>query len=339
MDAARLRRRSSLAAMFLALLLLGLALGSGSAALAHQGGRAIPKVDISVAPHAYGPLTLAITARITDADSGTPVEKANVNFEAVMADPHEMWTLPTPMTETAEPGVYSAVIKFSMAADWKFIVRVDGPAVLPATAEYNYRITFQGAEADPLAQGITSTVGAQTPTRAQVKLQGTLGSGDVVPLASLVLHSLSAIVWVGLTVLLVIAAGDERNRRFGEEFREELLEKGSRWRAVAVAAGVALVVTGVYNTIVVAPFKIAPTPDAMSNAMKVPFGGTYLAILGSKIVLMALLVVINRIPARDPVQSARFALKADAVLLPLLLVAVVALRYVHVLSHVAQSVA
>lgn len=339
MDSARLGRRARLAAMFLALLFIGLAFGFGSIASAHQGGRAIPKVNISVAPHASGPLTLAITARITDADSGTPVEGASVNFEAVMTDPHEMWTLPTPMTETAEPGVYSAVIKFSMAADWKFIVRVDGPAVLPATAEYDYRITFQGAEADPLDQGLTSTVGAQTPSRAQVKVKGSLGSGDVVPIASLVIHSLSAVAWVGLTVLLVIAAGDERNRRFGEEFREELLEKGSRWRAAAVASGVVLVVTGVYNTIIVAPFKIAPTPDAMSNAMKIPFGGTYLAILGTKIVLMALLVVINRIPAKDPVQSARFALKADAALLPLLLIAVVALRYVHVLSHVAQSVA
>lgn len=339
MDAARPGRWPRLAAILLALLFLGLILGTGSASSAHQGGKAIPKVDISVAPYASGPLTLAITAKITDADSGTPVEGASVNFEAVMTDPHEMWTLPTPMTETGEPGVYSAVIKFSMAANWKFIVRVDGPSVQPASAEYEYRITFQGAEADPQAQGLTSTAGGPTPTRAQVKVQGSLGSGDVVPITSLVLHSLSAIAWVGLTVLLVIAAGDERGGRFGEDFREELLEKGSRWRAMAVAAGVVLVVTGIYNTIVIAPFKIAPTPDAMSNAMKVPFGGTYLAILGSKIVLMALLVVINRIPAKNPAQSARFALKADAFLLPLLLVAVVALRYVHVLSHVAQSVA
>ncbi|RIK09583.1 MAG: hypothetical protein DCC49_06040 [Acidobacteria bacterium] len=332
-------RRLRLAAIFLGFLFIAVALGSGSIASAHQGGKAIPKVNISVAPHAAGPLTLAISARITDADSGTPVEGASVNFEAMMTDPHEMWTLPTPMTETAEPGVYSAIIKFSMAAEWKFIVRVDGANVQPATAEYKYRITFQGAEADPLAQGVTSTAGVQTPTRAQVKVAGSLGSGDVFPIASLAIHSLSAIVWVGLTVLLVFAASDDKSRRIGEDFREELLEKGSRWRGVAVAAGVVLVLTGIYNTIVIAPFKIAPTPDAMSNAMKVPFGGTYLAILGSKIVLMALLVVINRIPAKDPVHSARFALKADAVLLPLLLVAVVALRYVHVLSHVAQSVA
>lgn len=339
MVATRSVRRLRLTAKLLALLILGLTLGLGSDALAHQGGRAIPKMEISVAPDSSGPLTLAITARLIDADSGTPVEGANVSFEAVMTDPHEMWTLPTPMTETAEPGVYSAVIKFPMAADWKFIIKADGSGLLPATAEYSYRITFQGAQADPSAQSLTSTVGAQTPSRAQVKVEGSLGWGDVAPITSLVLHSISAIAWVGLTVLLVVAAGDVRNQRFGEEFREELLEKGSRWRAGAVAAGVALIVTGVYNTIVVAPFKIAPTPDAMSSAMKIPFGGTYLAILGSKIVLMALLVVINRIPAKDPEQSARFVIKADAVLLPLLLVAVVALRYVHVLSHVAQSVA
>lgn len=298
---------------------------------AHQGGKAIPKVEISAAPDPSGPLTLAITARIRDADSDNPVQGANVTFEAVMAEPHEMWTLPTTMTETSEPGAYAATVRFPMAADWKFKVKVQGDSVQPATAETDYRITFQGAEGSGTASGAA--------TRAQVQVKGSLGLGDLVPITSLVLHSLAAILWVGLTLLLVLAAGDMTGKRIGEDFREELLEKGSRWRAGAVAAGIVLVVTGICNTLIVAPFKIAPTPDAISNAIEIPFGGLYLAILGAKIVLMALLIVINRIPPKNVVQAARFALRADMVLLPLLLVAVVSLRYVHVLSHVAQSVA
>lgn len=312
------------------LLVLGsvvlLLLIQGTPARAHKGGRAIPSVEITTSQS--GPLTLVVVAKITDADSGTPVQGANVTFEAVMVEPHEMWTLPVPMTETAEPGVYESAIKFPMAADWKFKISVAGESVLPATAEYDYRLTFQGAEE------LTSSI---SPSPARVMVQGSLGMGDVLPLTSLIFHSVASLIWVALTLLLVVAA--LRGGHLSPEFTERILEKGSRWRAGAIAAGVVVVITGVINTAIVAPITIAPTPDAISAAMKAPFGGLYLAILGSKIVLMAVLIVINRISPDDPAGSVRFALQVDAVLLPLLLVAVVALRYVHVLSHVAQTLA
>lgn len=313
---------------------------------AHSEGKAIPKIDVTVTPDASSVTVQTVTVHISDLDSGTPVTGADVVAEGKMLEPHEMSTLPTTLQPTGDPGTYAANMRFPMAAEWTLAVHVSGSSVQTADKETSFRVSLTTATPAAGPGDLTSTPppgGGLTPTvtGSTVRIRGSLSWRDAIPIATLAVHSISALAWVGLTLLLVLAAYPTRKRWMTDEFSERVLAKRSKWRLGAIAAGSLLVLTGLINGLVAAPFRLTPTPGAISNGLKIPFGGLYMAILATKIVILVILVFVNRISVNedeDRADAAKFALRADAVLLPILLLAIVMLRYVHILSHLAQAV-
>lgn len=316
----------------------GLLLGAHPA-WAHAGGKAIPKVDLVSRPVSpEGGLVHEVTATVVDADSGTPVEGADVVAEATMSVPHFMQTLPWKLEPSSRPGVYVGTIRYPMPADWKLTVKISGPGVLEATAEtdVSVRLVEEASSDSASAEGLPASPDA----RASVTVSGSLSRRDAVPILSLAAHAASASIWVIATLLVVFSVHPRTQRFFSESFRNRISAPRSPARVAAVVGGIALVATGLLNGLVAAPFRLLPTPSSVSAAAKYPYGTLYLAILGGKIATLFALVVVNRIPKASPerqASAARLALWADVVLLPVLLLLVTSLRYVHVLSHVSAA--
>lgn len=316
----------------------GLLLG-GQPAWAHAGGKAIPKVDLVSRPVSpEGSLVHEVTATIVDADSGTPVEGADVVAEATMSVPHFMQTLPWKLEPSSRPGVYIGTIRYPMPAEWKLTVRISGPGVVEATAETNVsvRLVEDASSNSSSGEGTSASPG----TRASVTVSESLSRRDAVPILSLAAHAASASIWVIATLLVVLSVHPKTQRVFSESFRSRISAPRSPARVMAALGGVALVATGLLNGVVAAPFRLVPTPSSISAAAQYPYGTLYLAILGGKIAALFALVVVNRIPTASEERQAsasRFALWADVVLFPVLLLLITSLRYVHVLSHVSAA--
>lgn len=339
MRVASLSIRERYVAILLLVALIGLlasALCLGESAEAHTGGKAIPKIDVAVTPQSSAPLTQDITVTITDADSGSPVTGAEVTIAANMETIHEMELEPVTVPPTAVAGKYATALRLLMAAEWKLIVAVGGATVQPATQEVIVRASFGNViESEPDPQAST-----RVTQRPPTKISGSLTLGDVLPIASLAIHSAAAVFWVLATLLLMFAADPAGRGWLTDERREAIGGEKSWYRRAALGAGLLVVATGLFNGLVAAPFTLTPTPGAIATAMRAPFGTLYLVILGAKIAIFVAIVVVNRLTGEDEddrADAAHFALRADLVLLPLLLLAVVMLRYVHILSHVAQA--
>lgn len=319
------------------------ALGGAAPALAHEDGKAQPRIAAAVS--GGDGLERTLSVRLTDADSGSPIVAAAVEAYAQMSGPHVMRTARWRLREGLL-GRYAARVRFPMPARWRIVVSVGGGNVVPAEASLDALVEL-GQTA-----GATRAEPAALPTR----LADDVTRRDIVALAALSLHAFAALAWiVGVAVMAValssapgvLVAGARRR------LRGAYLSWGAwlHWSLVPV-----VVLTGIYNMLAVTPFPLAWRPADLRRLAEIPYGPLYEAILVVKLGLfMALLVTGTRmltrtlaLPVADadataPARPLASALGAPGIVylacVPLILAAAAALRYVHVLSHVALVLA
>lgn len=319
---------------------------SGPAA-AHEGGKAEPRIAAAASGNAG--TVRVLTVQLTDIDSGRPIQGAAVGAIAEMASPHlmrtEAWRLPE-----GRPGIYQARAQFPMPAAWQVRVTVTGKEVVSATAQFDVRIE-RGPEQPASASG------APELTLLPTRIEDTLGQRDLVSMAVLWLHGLAAVGWiVGVLVMLVgLSSG-----LLAEGWRARLRDGYRHWGAWAHWSLVPVIVgTGIYQMAYVTPFPLAWRPEQIRRLADIPYGPLYEAILIVKLGLFgALLItgtqVLHRTVRREAllpnvatnphppgfVRTLVIALGPPGILylatVPLILAAAMALRYVHILSHVAN---
>ena len=335
-----------------AVIALTAALVLPATALGHENGKAQPR--IAAALSGGDGLVRTLTVRLTDLDSGDVIEGAEVSAFAQMTRPHVMRTAPWALTER-KPGTYRARVQFLMAADWDVRIDVRGSDVVAATSELPIEITrVESAGGDPAAGGLDSAQGdgsALTPLPTQ--LDEAITSRDAASIAILWLHGLAAVAWVVGVLVMVVALGTSPGP-LAEGWRGRLAGWYRSWGAWLHWGFVPLiVVTGIYNLLWVTPFPIAWKPSQIEALGDVPYGPLYEAILVVKLGLFVALLVTGTQVLRRTVRptaplppAAGFGRTLAAGLgpsgvmyllaVPLILGAAAALRYVHVLSHVAD---
>jgi hypothetical protein len=328
-----------------ALAACAVALAVAPAAAAHVGERAQPRIAASVSPE--GGLERTIEVRLVDVDGGGPIDGATVTVTAEMTRPHTMrlagWRL---LADGG--GRYSARVFFPMRADWDLAIRVTGDEVVEATARLSARI------APAASGGSASRPATATPEPLPTLLADDVTGRDVLNIALLWLHGLAAVGWIVGTVALVLALSLAPG---GAGWRASVARGYRRWGAWAHWALVPVVVgTGVYQMLDVTPFPLAWSGDAVRGLRDVPYGALYESILFVKLGLFAGLLLTatqvlrrtlrppaGRAAAAGRVRALAVALGPSGVvylaLVPLILVAAVALRYVHILSHVGEAIA
>jgi hypothetical protein len=311
---------------------------------AHRNGKPEPRIAASVSG---GGLERVLTVRLTDLDSGKPISGATVTASAAMGSPHAMQTLPGRLQQTG-PGLYRARLGLFMAATWTVTIDVSGPNVVAARAELPVRVAFGSTS------GSTSTEGSGL-TNLPTTLEDTLTGRDYLTMAVLWLHGLAAMGWI-IGVLVMTLALSARPGVLAEPFRGQVAGWYRRWGAWLHWALVPVIVaTGIYNMAYVSPFTLVWRPGQLSTLQDIPYGAFYEAILVVKLGLfVALLITGTQVllrtvrpqPAETTVQDKGFVRALGAALgppglfylatVPLILAAAMALRYVHILSHVAE---
>jgi hypothetical protein len=352
----RLFRHRALAALAAAAL--------SPAANAHVGGKAQPRIAASLSGGEG--LAQTLTVRLTDLDSGEAIEGASVSAFAQMTSPHVMRTAPWALAEQ-EPGLYQGRVRFLMPASWLVRVRVDGTEVVPATAELPVEIerasAADSAATEPAAGGVAGSepgeaVDAGQPsaglTPLPTRLEDTVTSRDAASIAILWIHGLAAVAWVVGVLVMVLALGTSPGPLVGG-WRAGLAGWYRSWGAWLHWGFVPLIVlTGVYNMLWVTPFPLAWSPSDFEALADVPYGPLYEAILVVKLGLFVALLITGTQVLRRTVRPVRgtasppngFVRTLAAGLgpsgvfylltVPLILGAAPALRYVHILSHVAE---
>jgi hypothetical protein len=322
---------------------LVLALGAAPAAEAHSGGKAEPRIAAGLSGTG---LSRTLVVRLTDADSGDPIEGATVTAAPSMSVPHTMQLAPQQVPSTGV-GTYAGKLQFLMPAVWTVRIGVSGQKVVSASASLHARI---GLFSSGSSQTVTSAPVATLPTRVEAVLTPT----DYLTMTVLWIHGLAAMGWIlGVIVMAVALASDPAllddgvRSRLSRWYRR--VGAWLHWGLVPV-----IVVTGIYNMHRVTPFALAWTPHDVRRLNDVPYGALYEAILLVKLGLFtALLITGTQVLRRTvrPVASSAEVRKAGAmstlrsalgapglvyvVSVPLILAAAMALRYVHILSHVA----
>ena len=323
---------------------LVLALALAAPAAAHEGGKAEPRIAASVSE--TGGLERVVTVKLTDIDGGEPVSGATVTVAAAMTDPHLMRLAPGELAET-EPGIYQARVRFVMPAAWELTIEATGDDVVAATSRLPVEIEAAGA---PLGPPIDSPPLVAPPppeggeagelTTLPTVLDDSVGGRDILTMAMLWLHGGAALGWIVGVVAMAVALST-RPAVLADAFREKVsgwYRRSGAW----LHWGLALVVvgTGVYNMLYVTPFPIAWRPRQFEALADVPYGPLYEAILIVKLGLFAALlitgtqVLLRTLRGAGLGPSGIFYLAA----VPLIVGAAVALRYVHILSHVAVVV-
>lgn len=220
-----------------------------------------------------------------------------------------------------------------------------GPTAAPAPAPPSAE-----PEAAPLAAADAADAEAEAAAEVDVlptRLDAVVTGRDTLRIVLLWLHGLAAAGWLLGVVVTAVALS----------LVPGVLQPGvrptlARWyrrRGVWLHWALALVVvaTGIYNVYEVTPFDLSWSPDA-------PYGSLYVALLAAKLAGFALLLVTATLLTRRVLRRAAPAVTgrplrqlaaslgpagiAYLALVPLVLGLVVALRYVHVLSHVAAVV-
>lgn len=312
-----------------------------SVAGAHSGGKALPRISAVVAGKG---LTRDVSVHLTDADDGDPIEGATVTVAASMERPHPMSLGPAALPSTGQ-GIHEGRIQLVMPAVWTLKIAVTGKDVVPASATIQTKATLFSSDS-------TTTLAGQAvlPTR----IEATLVRSDYVTMAVLWIHGLASMGWIlgviGITIALATdpAALDAGIRaRLSRWYRR--IGAWLHWALVPV-----VVTTGIYNTQRVTPFTLAWTPGGFGGLSHIPYGRLYEAILLVKLALFAVLLVTGTLLLRRTLRADQAAAErtpasafrmlwsglgpAGAVYLatvPLILAAAMALRYVHILSHVA----
>jgi len=335
----------------LAICSLGIALAVlvvAPVALAHKGGKAEPRISAKASGTGY---SRTVVVRLTDIDDRDPILGATVNVSGQMVKPHVMTLAPRPLPEIS-PGTYRGQYLFIMRGDWTVNIEVTGNKVNKASAEF------------PVAIGSSATTRSATaPTALPTRLEANISGRDYLTMLMLWVHGLAAMGWIIGVIAMSIALSPEP--LFAQGVRARISRAYRRWGAWVHWASVPVIVaTGIYNMVYVTPFTLRwPWSSALDN---VAYGDTYEAILSIKLglflVLLAtgtlMLLRVVRTPARGaapaaaPAQSGELAvgplktlvaaLGAPGLLyvstVPLILGAAMALRYVHILSHVAEVV-
>ena len=323
---------------------LALALGLAPAAAAHSGGKAEPRIAAGLTGNG---LSRDLVVRLTDVDSREPISKAIVTAAASMTRPHAMQLAPQRVPET-RAGTYEARVQLVMPAVWTIRIAVTGEDVVAASATLRAKVgRSPSGSAEPPAAPVTTL-----PTQ----IEATLVRSDYTTMAVLWIHSLAAMGWIVGVLVMLLALGTDPGI-LAEGIRTKVRDAYRDWGAWLHWSLVPwIVLTGIYNLLVVTPFPLAWRPDEVRRLADVPYGALYEAILIVKLGLFAALLVTGtmllrrtvRAPAPvltgnpHPVGFARTLARALGpagvlylVTVPLILAAAMALRYVHILSHVA----
>ena len=328
-------RRLSL--LLLALLLAGFFAGPVAA---QEDGKAEPRISAEARGNGFN---RTIVVRLNDSESGDPISGADVKLRTRMTRPHEMSLIPRTIPETRPPGTYSLPYTFVMPGDWNAEFEVTGPNVVTATADLDVPIalsTLPPAQTNPGA----------LPTR----LETAITERDWVSMAVLWVHGIAALGWI--VGVLVMAIALSVPPLLTEGARAGIARWYRSWGAWAHWAAVPLIVaTGIYNMVYVTPFKLAVTPSAIDDLSNVAYGRTYETILLIKLALFVVLLVTGTMVLMRTIRP-QTAASSDAgavktlitalgtsgviyvLTVPLILAAAMALRYVHILSHVAEVI-
>lgn len=268
-----------------------------------------------------------------------------------MTRPHFMTLIPRKIPEVRPPGTYRLPYHFIMAGDWTAEIRVSGAKVIGAKA--NLRVPIEARAQPPPGQEPFTTL----PTRLETDVTGR----DWLTMAVLWLHSTAALTWIVGVIVMAIAlatppllTGSVR-ARVAAAYRD--WGAWVHWAAVPVIVG-----TGIYNMVYVTPFELRWPWDPDLDA--IAYGNVYEAILLVKLALFVVLLatgtwMLARVvglqqasapavahgsaePTQGLVRTLANALGpagiAYVLTVPLILAAAMALRYVHILSHVAEVV-
>lgn len=327
---------------------------SAPAALAHEEGKAQPRIAAALSDGEG--LERTLTVELADADGGAPVPGATVVATARMTSPHIMRMAPWALPQT-KPGTYRARIRFLMPADWEIDISVTGDAVVEATSTLPVEIRRSAPAGEAQSEpAIADPAGDPALTVLPARVEDAISSRDIWTMILLWVHGLASVGWI-LGVLLMVVALSERGPFLADGARRRLSSWYREWGAWLHWGFVPLIVlTGVYNMLYVTPFPIAWKPSQLSALASVPYGPLYEAILVVKLGLFAALlitgtqVLLRTIRPSGPPALGRGALGAlraalgpsgvaYLVCVPLVLAAAVALRYIHVLSHVAEVIA
>ena len=314
-----------------------------SSAGAHSGGKAVPRISAVVAGKG---LTRDVSVRLTDVDDGDPIEGATVTVAASMRSPHPMSLSPEPLSPVGS-ATYKGQIQLVMPAVWTLKIAVTGKDVVPASATVKTKATLFSSD---------STTTGPGPSVLPTRIEATLVRSDYLTMAVLWIHGLASMGWILGVIAMTIALATDPS----------VLEKGVRarlsrwyrrfgawlhWALVPV-----IVATGIYNTQRVTPFALVWTPGGLDRLSDIPYGRLYEGILFVKLGLFVVLLLTGtlllrrtlrtdyEIPGSAPTSALRTLWSglgsAGVVYLatvPLILAAAMALRYVHVLSHVAVA--
>jgi YtkA-like protein len=311
-------------------------------AVAHDDqGRAEPRIAAQARGSGFN---RTLIVRLTDLDSGQPISGATVKVKTRMTRPHVMELLTRTIPERRPSGTYRLPYTFVMPGDWTAEFQVSGAKVVPATAELPVPIE---AQAPPPGQAQPNEP-APLPTR----LETDISERDWISMAVLWLHSISALGWIVGVIVMTIALSTPL---LAEGARGSVARAYRSWGAWVHWAAVPLIVaTGIYNMVYVTPFELALTPSAIDDLSNVAYGRAYEAILLVKLALFVVLLVSGTLvlmrtinspalpPGRGAVRTLFTALGASGIVylasVPLILAAAMALRYVHILSHVAEVI-
>lgn len=180
---------------------------------------------------------------------------------------------------------------------------------------------------------------------------------DVVSIVILWIHGLAALGWI-LGVVVMALALSARPGVLAEGVRTKLRDEYVAWGAwLHWSLVLWIVLTGVYNMLVVTPFTLAWRPSELASLSDIPYGELYEGILIVKLALFVALLITGTRLLRRTIRTGGLAAVAQGgeqgffrttavalgpagiaylAIVPLILGAAVALRYVHILSHAAS---
>lgn len=328
------------------------ALATPAAAEAHSGGKAVPVSTLVV--RETGPLQALIDLRMRDEDGGEPVRGATVRGFGRMTSPHTMFSYFGPLPEVA-PGRYRARVKLPMTARWTLELTISGEGVVTRKVETEVVIDRSAlTEARSRVRSVARS--APAPVVAG-KVRFVVTGREVADIAVLWTHGIAATAWIVGLVLLLLASTAGAGA-FAPAARSRLAGwYRGRGLPLLWASAAAVVVTGIYNTLRVTPFDLAWSPGGFRRLSDVPYGRLYESLLLVKIALFVLMLVAGIAVVRrarrlwgedvDEAADARAVrlafrrLGAAGVIFvasaPVIVVTAVALRYVHILTHVAEA--
>ena len=310
-------------------------------AAAHDDqGRAEPRIAAQARGQGFN---RTLIVRLTDLDSGSAISGATVKVKTRMTRPHVMELLTRTIPEGRPKGTYRLPYTFVMPGDWSATFTVGGAKVVPAEATLD--VPIAGSTPPP-------TAGAG-PTPLPTRLETDISERDWISMAVLWIHSLASLGWIVGVIVMAIALSTPL---LAEGVRGSIARAYRSWGAWAHWAAVPLIVaTGIYNMVYVTPFELALTPSAIDDLSNVAYGRAYEAILLVKLALFVVLLVSGTLllmrtirrsaspPAGSgPIRTLLSALGPSGIVylasVPLILAAAMALRYVHILSHVAEVI-